>query len=36
MNIIAYLLPKGIPHVNDHIGWQWRKKRERKIWFTYW
>ncbi|KAI5452820.1 hypothetical protein NCC49_000565 [Naganishia albida] len=28
MNIIAYLLPKGIPHVNDHIGWQWRKKRE--------
>ncbi|KAJ9113869.1 hypothetical protein QFC19_000062 [Naganishia cerealis] len=27
MNIIAYLIPSGIPYVNDHIGWQWRRKR---------
>ncbi|GHJ86552.1 hypothetical protein NliqN6_2954 [Naganishia liquefaciens] len=29
MNIIAYLIPSGIPYVNDHIGWQWREKRLR-------
>lgn len=29
MNIIAYLIPSGIPYVNDHIGWQWREKRQR-------